>query len=304
MHFSPNSFTFTQSLKSIRFARASILLILMVFFTGCQHPRAKSKASCFSDEVAPFFPDSTSVLEYNAYRAFEVCLDVIAHNIANANTTGYKRSRVEIQELVGQSVAPSDSMSFQKTPLRQGSQAVCVRRIFSNGNTVYTGERLDIAIVGKGFFEVQMPDGTRAYTRDGSFKMASDGRITTLNGMPLQNGFQPIASGTTSINISSNGEVTCQSADGTHSFQVQLCQFANPTGLEAVRGNFFKETESSGIPEISNPGDKGSGFLVQDFLESSNVSISEEMFELARARTACKALIEVAKARRLFGVCP
>jgi len=279
--------------------RASILLTLMMLITGCQHPQIKSSANPLSDDIPPFFPDSTTALEYNAHRAFELCLDVIAQNIANANTTGYKRCRVDFQELTGQSVRQSEVLFSEKTPLRQGSQAVSTRRIFTNGSLVSTGERLDLAIVGEGFFQVKLPDGTWAYTRDGALRIASDGQITTLDGMPIQGGFQPVPRGTASIVISSTGQVIYNSSDGTSGFQLHLCRFSNPSGLEAIQGNLFKETSLSGGSETFNPGENGFGTLMQGFLESSNVNISEEMFELARVRNALKALIAVAKARGL-----
>ena len=245
----------------------------------------------------PVLPSSAGALEYNAYRAFQMGADVISHNIANANTTGYKRCRVEFQELAGPSVFLTGTTSAQGWPQMRDPQAVSVRRIFTNGRTVYTGEPLDLAIVGEGFFEVQLPDGLKAYTRDGAFVVAPDGRITTRGGLPLQGGFQPIERKTTSITVGCNGEVSCVSPNGMNSFQVQLCRFANPAGLEAIPGNFFKETSASGTPEQFTPGDRGYGFLVQGFLESSNVCLSEELFELERVRNALKALVKIAKAR-------
>ncbi len=277
---------------------ASILAALAIVLTGCQHPQAKSAACPLPGDTAPFFPDSTTAVEYNAHRAYALCLDVIAHNIANANTTGYKRCRVEFQDLGGISLSGSESAFSQGMACGQGAQVVSTRRIFSNGSTVYTGERLDVAIVGDGFFEVKLPDGTRAYTRDGSFRIACDGQITNCNGLPLQGGFQPIPRGLTSFVVSASGLVSCISDGGMQSFQAQLCRFANPSGLEAIAGSLFKETTLSGASEMANPGELGMGTLMQGYLESSNVDISEEMYELARVRNACKALIEVAKARQ------
>jgi flagellar basal-body rod protein FlgG len=206
---------------------------------------------------------------------------------------------VEFQDHAGQSVFKSEATFPQRMPLGQGSQAVNVRRIFSNGNTVFTGERLDIAIVGEGFFQVKLPDGTWAYTRDGALRIASDGQITTFDGLPIQGGFQPIPRGAASIVISSNGDCVYNSSGGTTYFHLQLFGFSNPSGLEAIQGNLFKETSLSGGSEAFNPGEQGFGTLMQGFLESSNVNLSEEMFELARVRSALKALIEVAKARGL-----
>ena len=115
-------------------------------------------------------------------------------------------------------------------------------KVFTEGELTQTGEQLDLAIHGDGFFQVQMPDGTLAYTRDGALKRSSTGQITTSDGLPLQGGFQPIAAGTTGITISSSGEVTATSASGTQNFQVQLVRFANPAGLQSIGGNLYTET--------------------------------------------------------------
>src|SRR5512140_3157529 len=143
----------------------------------------------------------------------QVNLDVIANNLANVNTTGFKKSKAEFQDLLYQTTrAPgSDQGGGNELPtgvqIGHGSKLVATSKVFTTGELTQTGERLDIAIQGDGFFEVQLPDGTSAYTRDGALKTASDGRITTSDGYAVQGGFQPIATGTTSINISSTGEI-------------------------------------------------------------------------------------------------
>jgi flagellar basal-body rod protein FlgG len=154
-------------------------------------------------------------------------LDVISNNLANVNTTGFKRSKAEFQELLYQTTrAPgADQGSGNMLPtgiqVGQGSKAVATSRVFTNGDLTQTGEQLDVAVQGDGFFEVQMPDGTLAYTRDGGFKTSSDGRIVTSDGLPLQAGFQPVPSGTTNITIGSQGNVTYSGANGSTNFQVQ-----------------------------------------------------------------------------------
>src|SRR4029079_5426146 len=161
-------------------------------------------------------------------------LDVISNNLANVNNTRFKKSKIEFQELLYQTTrAPgSEQGSGNLLPtgiqVGEGSRPVATARIFTNGDLTQTGEQLDVAIQGDGFFEVQMPDGTRAYTRDGALKTASDGRITTSDGLPLQGGFQPIPSGTTAISISPTGEVTTTTSSGSQNFRVQLVRFANP----------------------------------------------------------------------------
>jgi flagellar basal-body rod protein FlgG len=219
-------------------------------------------------------------------------LDVISNNLANVNTTGFKKSKIEFQDLLYQTTrAPgADSGAGNQIPtgiqLGNGSRPVATSRIFTTGDLTQTGERLDVALQGDGFFEVQMPDGTRAYTRDGAFKTASDGRIVTSDGMPLQGGFQPVTPGTTNITISQNGSVTYTGANGNTNFQVQLVRFNNPNGLEAIGGNLYRESAASGTPELGNPGENGFGTLNQGYLEMSNVKVVEEMVNLILAQRA------------------
>ena len=210
-------------------------------------------------------------------------LDVISNNLANVNTTGFKKSKVEFQELLYQTTrAPgADLGSGNQLPtgiqVGQGSRPVATARIFTNGDLTQTGEQLDVAVQGAGFFQVQMPDGTNAYTRDGAFKTDSTGRIVTSDGLPVVGGFQPVPAGTTNITISSNGNVTYTGASGTTTFQAQLVRFNNPAGLESEGSNLYKETPASGTPELGTPGQNGFGTLNQGYLELSNVSVVEEM---------------------------
>src|SRR6266481_5409767 len=219
-------------------------------------------------------------------------LDVISNNLANVNTTGFKRSKIEFQDLLYQntSVAGAEQGNGTQLPtgmqVGQGSRAVATSKIFTEGELTQTGERLDIAIQGDGFFEVQMPDGTKAYTRDGALKTASDGRITTSDGLPLQGGFQPIPSGTTSISISPTGEVTTTTPSGSQNFRVQLVRFANPAGLDSLGRNLYRETTASGNAELGNPGENGFGDLAQGYLEMSNVKVVEEMVNMIVAQRA------------------
>jgi flagellar basal-body rod protein FlgG len=219
-------------------------------------------------------------------------LDVIANNLANVNTTGFKKTKIEFQDLLYQTTRTPGADQGQGTQLPtglqvgHGSRPIATSRIFTTGEPTKTDAALDIMIQGDGFFEVQMPDGTRAYTRDGSLKTASDGRVTTSEGLVVQSGFQPIPSGTTSITISPNGQVTTTSASGDQSFKVQLVRFANPAGLEALGRNLYKETPASGTPEIGNPGENGFGGLQQGFLEMSNVKVVEEMVNMIVAQRA------------------
>ena len=164
---------------------------------------------------------------------------------------------------------------------------VATSRIFTNGELTQTGEQLDVAINGNGFFEVQMPDGTKAYTRAGSLKTELQTVvITTSDGLPILSGFQAVPAGTTNITIAPTGAVTYTTPSGATNFQVQLSRFINPNGLESEGHNLYKETTASGSPEQGNPGENGYGELAQGTLEMSNVKVVEEMVNLIMAQRA------------------
>ena len=224
--------------------------------------------------------------------AYRMALDVITHNLANANTTGFKQLRVNFQEVLAQPEQELNNEQMTSARLLAGMQTVAgvkaasVTRNFSMGRLVQTGERLDLAIKGDGFFEVTLPDGTRAYTRDGALITASDGRITTADGIPFKSGFQPIPPGTTSINISNRGSMTCVNEQGTMTFQLQICKFANPTLLQALDGNLYQETAASGMAEYGCPGQKGFGEILQGYLELSNVDVVRQVQDLIRLQSA------------------
>ena len=219
-------------------------------------------------------------------------LDVISNNLANVNTTGFKKSKIEFQDLLYQTYrAPgSDQGGGNLLPtglhVGHGSRPVATAKIFTTGELTQSGEQLDVAIQGDGFLEVQLPDGTRAYTRDGALKRASDGRITTSDGVPVQSGFQPIPTGTTDISISQNGDVTTRGSNGTQTFKVTLVRFPNPSGLEAMGRNLYRETPASGTPEIGSAGENGFGSIQQGYLEMSNVKVVEEMVNMIIAQRA------------------
>jgi flagellar basal-body rod protein FlgG len=222
----------------------------------------------------------------------QLSLDVIANNLANVNTTGYKKTKIEFQDLIYQTTraagAEQGGGNLLPTGLQSGhgSRPVATAKIFTTGEFTHTSEQLDMAIQGDGFFEVQLPDGSRAYTRDGALKRAADGRITTSDGLVVQNGFQPIPVGTTSVSISPNGDVETRGANGAQTFKVTLVRFANPAGLEAMGRNLYRETGASGTPEIGNAGENGFGSLAQGYLEMSNVKVVEEMVNLIVAQRA------------------
>ena len=219
-------------------------------------------------------------------------LDVISNNLSNVNTTGYKMSKLQFQDLLYQTsrAAGSDQGAGNQLPgslqVGQGSIPISTERIFTQGQMTQTGGKLDVAIQGSGFFQVQMPDGSLAYTRDGSFKTDSQGRVVTSDGYPLQGGFQPVPAGTTGINISATGQISYTTASGTTTSQAQLARFNNEGGLDAVGHNLFKETTASGTPELGDPGQNGFGELQQGYLELSNVSVVQEMVNLILAQRA------------------
>ncbi len=218
-------------------------------------------------------------------------LDVIANNLANVNTTGYKKTKIEFQDLLyeTQRAPGADQGSGNQLPtgvqVGHGSQVVATAKIFTTGELSKTDEQLDMAIQGDGFLEVQLPDGTKAYTRDGALKTDSTGRIVTSDGLPVQ-GFSAVPSGTTNISIASNGEVTYTGASGASNFRMQLVRFANPAGLVSMGRNLYQETAASGTAELGNPSENGFGTLAQGYLELSNVKIVEEMVNLILAQRA------------------
>ena len=219
-------------------------------------------------------------------------LDVISNNLANVNTTGYKETKLQFQDVLYQTTreAGSDQGAGNQLPeslqIGQGAVPVSTERLFTQGEMSQTGGNLDIAIQGNGFFQVQLPDGTLAYTRDGSFKMDSQGRVVTSDGYPVQGGFQPVPNGATNVTISASGSVTYTTAGGTTSSQVQIARFNNPGGLDAVGQNLYKETVASGTAELGDPSQNGFGQLQQGYLELSNVSVVTEMVNLILAQRA------------------
>jgi flagellar basal-body rod protein FlgG len=219
-------------------------------------------------------------------------LDVIANNLANVNTTGFKRSKIEFQDLLYDTTrsAGAEQSNGNQLPtglqIGHGSRAVATSKVFTEGELTQTGESLDMAIQGDGFFQVTMPDGTLAFTRDGAFKTSSSGQITTSDGLSVQSGFQPIPVGTTAITVSPEGTVSLNTSSGTTNFQIQLVRFANPAGLQSVGRNLYIETPASGTPETGTPNQAGFGSLQQNYLEMSNVKVVEEMVNMIVAQRA------------------
>jgi flagellar basal-body rod protein FlgG len=225
--------------------------------------------------------------------AQQLNLNTIANNLANVNTPGFKRSKIEFQDLLYQKptrASGTDTGAGNLVPtgieVGNGSRVAATSKVFTQGQLTSTGEKLDVAIQGEGFFEIQRPDGTTGYTRDGSFKLSAQGQVVTIDGLPVLSGFQPIPPGTTGVTISENGQVTVQSTAGSTSFRLTLSRFANPSGLRSLGGNLYEETAASGTPEIGQPGEQGYGSVMQGYIESSNVNIVEEMVNLIVAQRA------------------
>lgn len=221
-------------------------------------------------------------------------LDVVSNNLANVSTNGYKKMRPVFQDLLYQTIRQPGAQSSQQTQLPSGFQlgvgvgAVATERIHNQGNLQQTGNSLDVAIQGRGFFQVLMPDGTTAYTRDGSFQLDNTGQIVTASGYVLQPAITIPADAQT-ITIASDGTISVtQPGNATPSTlgQLQLATFVNPTGLQSLGDNLYAETASSGTPQVNNPGISGTGTLNQTYVETSNVNVAEELVNMIVAQRA------------------
>ncbi|SFF29317.1 flagellar basal-body rod protein FlgG [Paracidovorax wautersii] len=221
-------------------------------------------------------------------------LDVISHNLANVSTTGYKRNNAVFEDLIYQNLRQVGAQSTEQNQLPTGLhlglgvRTVATSRNFTQGSLQQTGNRLDVAINGNGFFEVTMPDGTIGYTRDGSFQLDSQGRIVNSNGLPVANGIT-VPGNATSLNISEDGIVTATLPGNTQPQQLgslAMASFINSAGLEPVGQNLYKESAASGQPQQGTPGTNGLGVMRQGFLESSNVNVVEELVTMIQTQRA------------------
>ncbi|MBI5058331.1 flagellar basal-body rod protein FlgG [candidate division KSB1 bacterium] len=220
-------------------------------------------------------------------------LDNVASNLANANTTGYKRSRVEFQDLIYETlrgVAPTAQGTTTPSELQIGSgtKVIATTKSFESGSPQETGNPLDMMIRGDGFFQLLMPNGTVGYTRDGSWKLSNDGRIVNADGLPME---PPITvpQDATSILINQDGRVLVNTATSTEPSEIgtiELARFVNPTGLESLGGNLYKQTIAAGDPLVAQAGLDGTGNIDQGYLESSNVEIVNEMVSMITAQRA------------------
>ncbi len=221
-------------------------------------------------------------------------LDVISNNLANVGTSGFKRSRAVFEDLMYQTTRAAGAQSSQQTQVASGMQvgtgvrAVSTERLFSQGSLQQTSNPKDVAINGAGFFQVLMPDGSTAYTRDGSLQVSPEGQLVTPSGYPIQPAVT-IPANVTHISIGSDGTVSVQQPGSSAHQQVgalQLAAFANPSGLESRGENLFTETPSSGQPNTVTPGTSGTGVLMQGYVATSNVNVVEELVNMIQTQRA------------------
>jgi len=221
-------------------------------------------------------------------------VDNIANNLANASTTGYKRSRVVFQDLLYQTVqAPGEGEAGAGAPpaslqMGHGATAVATVRNFTQGSLTETGNALDLAINGDGFFQVRRPDGSVAYTRDGTFTLSADGNIVTQTGLPVEPSIN-VPPDAVEITVNQEGVVRARlqgEAEPIELGQLELARFPNAAGLRAEGGNLFAQSETSGEPFLAAPGLDGVGTVRQGFLEQGNVEVVQEMVSLIQAQRA------------------
>lgn len=236
--------------------------------------------------------------------AQQLNLDIISNNMANVNTTGYKKVRAEFQDLLSQVVKAPGALIGQGTnqpvgiEIGLGVKTSGTQRMFTSGTMKATDNKLDVAIEGDGFFQVQLDDGSTAYTRDGSFKRDPNGQLTTTDGYVVQPQVT-IPSNASEITITPDGKVSVKAANATTFDNVatlELVKFANPAGLVSKGKNLYVETQGSGSPIQGTAGLDGFGTIQQGFIEGSNVQIVEEMVNLIQAERAFESNSKMIKA--------
>lgn len=226
--------------------------------------------------------------------AQQLNIDTIANNLANVNTTGFKRSRARFQDLLYQTIRAPGAASSQETTypagiqLGLGTRAAAVEKLHSQGDFKKTDNPLDLVIQGEGFFKLTLPDGTTGYTRDGAFGINRDGQLVNSDGYPLEPAIT-IPQGTIATEIGADGTVTVLLGGQTAASQVgtiELASFVNPSGLRAIGLNLLVPSDASGDAVLGTPGQNGVGTLGQGFLEMSNVSVVNELVDMIAAQRA------------------
>jgi len=227
-------------------------------------------------------------------QAQELNIDVIANNLANVNTSGFKKSRAEFQDLLYQILRPAGAASSQDTTiptgiqLGHGARPSAVQKIFTQGDFQNTKNELDWSIEGDGFFQIELPNGETSYSRSGEFKLDADGRIVNPDGFLLVPEIS-VPTDTVSINVGMDGTVSVIQADDATPVEIgtiQLARFVNASGLRSLGRNLYSPTEASGDEIVGTPGENGLGTISQGFLEMSNVSVVDEMVNMITAQRA------------------
>jgi flagellar basal-body rod protein FlgG len=226
--------------------------------------------------------------------AQQMQMDVISNNLANVSTSGFKRARAVFEDLLYQTIRQPGAQSSEQTQLPSGLQIgtgvkpVATERIFTQGNLQQTSNAKDVAIQGNGFFQVLMPDGTTAYTRDGSFQSDANGQMVTSSGYAVQPAIT-IPANTQSLTIARDGTVSVQQSGSATPVTIgtlQLTTFVNPAGLQSMGENLYAETAASGTPSSNAPGSNGAGTLNQGYVETSNVNVVEELVNMIQTQRA------------------
>ncbi len=226
--------------------------------------------------------------------AQQMRMSVISNNLANVNTTGFKRDRAAFEDLLYQTVrqpggqVAADAQSPTGLMLGTGVRIVATEKSHTQGSLMTTKNALDIAIQGDGFFQINQPDGTTAYTRDGAFKVSATGQIVTSNGALLAPGIT-IPPNVAAITVAQDGLVSVELSNGggqQQIGQIQIARFVNPAGLQSLGQNLLRETPASGAAQVQNPGQAGAGQLMQGALEASNVNVVEEMVNMIETQRA------------------
>jgi flagellar basal-body rod protein FlgG len=227
-------------------------------------------------------------------QAQQTQLDVISHNLANVSTNGFKRGNAVFEDLIYQNLRQTGAASSEQTQLPTGLQlglgvrTVATSRNFTQGSLQQTGNNLDIAVNGNGFFQVQLPDGTTGYSRDGAFQVNAQGQIVTSGGNVLGGGIT-IPADARSVTISNSGQVSVvqgNAAAPTVVGTIELASFVNPAGLEPRGQNLFTETAASGPPIVGAPGANGMGPVLQGYVETSNVNVVQELVTMIQTQRA------------------
>lgn len=228
--------------------------------------------------------------------AQQLNIEVVSNNIANINTTSFKKNKAEFKDMMYQEISINpqfnstqgvNEKSNVKLQVGNGVQPASTQKIFAQGDLVATNNQFDFAIQGEGFIQVRKNDGTFAYTRDGAMKVSSNGTLVTANGYVLEPGLT-LNENVLSITIGNDGSIEVTEVGGNTFIlgNLELAKFMNPGGLQPIGDNLYTETEASGIPMLGTPGTNGFGELHQGYLESSNVDIVEEMISMITAQRA------------------